>query len=59
MERGTLKIGAPENRIANAVYMRFVLTPRDNDLLYPVFGPVLTAPMDYADKTQQNYQMIF
>jgi len=43
MERGTLKIGAPENRIVNAIYMRYVLTPRDNDLLYPVFGPVLTA----------------
>jgi len=59
MERGTIKIGAPENRIVNAVYMRFVLTPRDDDLLYPALGPVLTAPIDYADKTQQKCQMIF
>ena len=44
MERRTIKIGAPENRIIYAVYA-FVLTPRDDDLLYPVFGPVLTAPI--------------
>jgi len=40
MERRTIKIGAPENRIIYAIYA-FFLTPRDYDLLYPVLGPVL------------------
>ena len=40
MKRGTIKIGAPENRIIYA-YKAFVLTPRDADLLNPVLGPVL------------------
>jgi hypothetical protein len=41
--RGTIKIGAPENRIINT-YQASVLTPRDNDLFNPVPGLVLTAP---------------
>jgi hypothetical protein len=49
MERGTTKKGAPENRIMYAIYA-FVLTPRDNDLVNPVFGPVLTAPIHILTK---------
>ena len=44
LEQGTPKISAPENRIMYAIYA-FVLTPRDNDLVNPLFGPVLTAPL--------------
>lgn len=49
LERGTTKISAPENRIMYAIYA-FVLTPRDNDLVNPVFGPVLTAPLRILTK---------